>query len=618
MANELERANTDPCSRFILPFLADYVDSGHRNTRSRVLDSLRSNLRYQLIVFGSAIAVLIYYILSYGFHGSTIKGTAIALAYAWGLILAIYLMGHGLVAIPRRMFHSASISGNLRRLQTHAPQIHDKMQEAIDEHDTLEVQIMELRRRKTGTALDFQDWIEELAVTSDLPESRSSRAPVARIANSNVPHIVTERYLADLTRKSMRARHKRIRFIEEWDRLVSEAQDLQKILDASSSRRLEFDYSPETSHFLKFSVLTPYTRYHLYANILPTWRLVCSGILALASISIIWSEIFKRAIPSIAIVGLSVVHHPKAVERGKIGFAGQLMAGAWLCYMCAAALMSIREVKVWGNRALVRRHTYPESACWYATQVAKLTVPLSYNFITFLPKDIYEETAFHRFLGNLINLTPLGSAFSAFFPILILIPVLAAMFNLYGKIKRIFGFGFLDDDSEENTSGFGTGGWREGRALIERERIGAVGLNLADQHSARDNASNDVLPYTDSPPQSVPNTPQQSSSIAGSTSPTPRAPIAPQSSRSGPDPTQRARPQRRDDDDEDEAEGNFFQDLAHRVRNTFDTTSKPDFKINFTKPKWLANREDDATASDDRRGPIDRLFGNRGGGGLRL
>ena len=95
---------------FILPFLGDFVDSGHRDTNKRVWDSIRSNLRYQAIVLGCAIAVLVYYILNNGFQGNTIKGTAIAAAYAWGLILAIYLMGHGLVAIPRRLFYSASTS----------------------------------------------------------------------------------------------------------------------------------------------------------------------------------------------------------------------------------------------------------------------------------------------------------------------------------------------------------------------------------------------------------------------------------------------------------------------------------------------------------------------------
>ncbi|KAL9087335.1 MAG: hypothetical protein Q9159_003681 [Coniocarpon cinnabarinum] len=599
---------------FILPFLADFVDSGHRDPNKRVWDSVRSNLRYQLVVLGCAIAVLVYYILNNGFHAATIKGTAIALAYAWGLVLAIYLMGHGLVAIPRELFQSASTSSRLRRLQTQAPRVHEKMTDAIDEHDTLEIQVMELSRRKNGTALDFRSWIEELADTSDLPEARAARAPPARVTKATVPNVITERFLADLTRRVTRARHKRIRFIEEWDHLVREANEAQLILDASSSKKLEYGCFASHSNWHRAKLWSPTMRYYMHATVFPALRFVGSLFLGLASACIIWSEVFKRAVPAISVVGLSVVHHPKATERGKIGFAGQLMAGAWLCYMCAAALMSIKEVKVWGNRALVRRHTYAESACWYSMQVAKLTVPLSYNFITFLPKDIYTQTAYYNFLGRLINFTPLGEGFSAFFPIFILVPVAATTFNLYGRIRKIFGFGFLDDDSEENQSGFGTGGWREGRALIERERIGSSDVGLSDQGPERtrqeDGAATALAPsrYTDSPSHSGQNTP------SGARSPRPRQqPVGPPPQHSHP-PASRQVP-------EDEAEGNFFQEFAHRVRNTLDTIDKPELpKVNFSKPKWLnlGDNGDSSSGSTGRAGPLDRLFAGRNGGEVRL
>ena len=53
------------------------------------------------------------------------------------------------------------------------------------------------------------------------------------------------------------------------------------------------------------------------------------------------------------------------------------------------------------------------------------------------------------------------------------------MFILYGKVKNVIGFGVLEDDDVENPSGFGTGGWREGRALIEREnQSGSEGTTL--------------------------------------------------------------------------------------------------------------------------------------------
>lgn len=59
---------------FILPLMGEYCDSGFRDPKDRMVHSLRSNARYQLIVLGTSIAGLVYFILQNGFHGESIKG----------------------------------------------------------------------------------------------------------------------------------------------------------------------------------------------------------------------------------------------------------------------------------------------------------------------------------------------------------------------------------------------------------------------------------------------------------------------------------------------------------------------------------------------------------------
>lgn len=288
------------------------------------------------------------------------------------------------------------------------------------------------------------------------------------------------------------------------------------------------------------------------------------------------------------------------------------MAAAWLLYMCTAALISISEVKVWGNRALVPRHTYAESACWYACQVAKLTVPLAFNFVTFVPDEIASNTAFYKFLGYLIDLTPISTGFSDWFPIFILVSVLATAFNLYGRVKSIAGFGVLDDDEEENPVGFGTGGWREGRTLIDQEiRSGGsdgLGLNTRDESS---------------PLATNPRTNLLSDSPAGSRTSTPPIPTsAPFAARTGaaPPPARRARDSLPTDE---EGTGNFFQDFAHRVKNTVDLAERPQWmkNIKVDRPKWMAGVDGNTESSgraDFGKG-LGRWFGGRpGDGSVRL
>lgn len=568
---------------WLLPLLGEYCDSGYRDTKGRVIYSLRSNARYQLILLGTGVAGLVYFILTKGFHVTSIKGLVMALAYAWGLILAIGLMGHGLVALPRRLWRNANVASRLRRLQMQAPKTKDSLDDAEEALAQLENTVTQLKTRKGGASRDMQEWIDDLADTTVGADPRPGAAAAIRATNPSIPAVVTERYLADLTRKLKRARHKKARFFNEWGNLCQQAQDAQTILDSASSQKLDFGRNDD-SFIGRLKFVTPSMRYQIYARAIPYLRIGLAAFLALASVMVIWSEVVRSFAPKISIIGLTVVHHPSS-DTSKIGFAGQIIASFWLLYMCACALYAISDVKVWGNRALVKRQTYAESACWYSLQVAKLTVPLSFNFITMLEPKVYRATSFYQFLGQLIDLTPLGAGFSAFFPCFLLIPVLATLFNLYGKVKNVFGFGILEDESEDNPSGFGTGGWREGRALIEQELQSRgeggshVGLasRAADLESRPGTTTGPSSRRQEQVPSHVREANRQFNSITN------------------------------EPEEEDDGARHFYQDFGERMRNTFDTIDRPEWTRNLTLPKWMQG-------NDGGHGPasgLSRWFGGR-------
>ncbi|GES60778.1 LMBR1-like membrane protein-domain-containing protein [Aspergillus terreus] len=569
----------------ILPLLGEYVDSGYRDPKGRLQYSIRSNARYQLIVLGCAFVGLIYISIQNGFKFGSIKGLVMALAYVWGLVLAIYLMGHGLVSIPRTLFRNANVSGRLRRVQAHAPRLHDRLMDAINDLESLESQVSQLQRRKTGSAREFQDWIEELAEPSGTPEARTPLLAPSE-ESSTVPNVITERYLADLTRRLQRARHQKARFIDEWDRLVLLAADLQAIINSSASKKLEFNHSPHRSTFWpRVKILTPYMRYHVYVHLVPKIRLLLGAVFTVASVCVVWSELIKSLAPRLSVVTLSIVSYHK--DPAPVNFGRQVTASAWLLYMCWAALVGVNDAKVWGNRALVRRNTYGESACWYASLVARLTVPIAYNFLTFLPTAFRQSTTFYHLLGRFIDLTPLGKGFDYFFPVFILLPVCATLFNLYGRVKNICGFGLIEEDDEDmdnNPGGYGLGGWREGRDLIERELTGLGSLGLSGRGvSPRATSRSDE------------------GTGAFSTSRTPRTEaIRPARPVRGPATASAVL-------DGEEEEENFFQSFAHRVRNTFETADKPQWlQGDFLRlPRWMGNDSSEGNSG------LGRWFGGR-------
>ncbi|KAI9866740.1 MAG: hypothetical protein M1813_000682 [Trichoglossum hirsutum] len=567
----------------------------------RFLYSLRQNGRYQLYVFGSGAIGLIYIFIQRGFSPNSIKALVMALAYCWGLVLAIYLMGHGLIAIPRRLFRDASVSGKLRRLQNKAPEIHDKLTDAIQGLEELELQVVHLRQRRGSVAREFQEWIDDLVDILGLPESSNRGHELPRLSpriEPSIPTVITERYLAELTMRLKQARHKRLRFADAWERLVRNAANTQAILDSGASKRLEFGRVPlHASVWERYTLLTPYSRHVLYFHIMPASSYFLGLVHSLASICIIWSELVKIADPKLSLIGLTVVHHTSR-DRGQIGFGGQMIAAGWILYMCAAALTSISDAKVWGDRALVRRNTYGESACWYASQVAKLTVPLAYNFATLLPPPIYRNTTFYKFLGRLINLTRIGTGFDRIFPAFILVPVLATLFNLYGKVKALFGFGMLEDEGTEDELSSGIGGWREGRDLIERELSGDSFIN--GRFSTLTHTGTIIpRPGAGGVTPGIVTRNGVALSMSSSTNRTTR------SSRS-------LYPNPATEDSTPEGES-LFADFAHRVRNTFDNVDTPGWVRGLKRPRWMGNvdgdREEGANSSFVNR--YGRWFGGR-------
>ncbi|KAL2164481.1 hypothetical protein VTH06DRAFT_3697 [Thermothelomyces fergusii] len=621
---------------FILPILGEYSDSGYRDPKAKLIDSLRANAQYYAIVFGSGALGLIYVLISYGRFSESLKSTVMALAYCWGLILVIYLMGHGLVSIPRRLFRNANISGRLRRIQAQAPIVYEKMEDSIMDLEDLELQVAELSRRKGGSASLFQDWIEELVDMTNLPESQQGRANIPRGSGnqSPIPNVITEKYLAELTRRLVRAKHTRSRYVSEWNRLLEDAVKTQAILDSAASKKLDFGRaSPHAGFWDRHTIFTPYTRYLFYYYFVPYLQIALAVVLSLASVCIVWSEVVKGLFPQVSVIRYSVVHHQVA-SKGQVGLAGQVIAALWMLYMCAAALISITEVKVWRGRALVRRNTAHESAFWYASQVARLSVPLTYNFMTFLG-SIYRDTVFYHFLGQLINLTPLGKWFDYLFPALILVPVCATLFGLYGRVKRVVGFGVVDAlDNEEEDDPASRGGpsafgrWREGRDLIERELNGtltAVRARRTDfvNNNNNRNSSNSSSAGRSAPVLSVPRagptpvpfgtSPATAAAAAATTPSGGRRPQANTSARRVG--RAQAAPLLPADEPDDE---NFFEALGHRVRNTIDTLDAPkwlqDLGQGIKKPRWMMMGGDDGRGGSGSRNVGRGRGGGRGGG----
>ncbi|KAI5305475.1 hypothetical protein KEM56_004311 [Ascosphaera pollenicola] len=662
----------------ILPFLSEYLDSYHPSPQARTIASLRANAKYHLLLLSLGIAGVLYVTISYGLRIASLKSLIMALAYIWGLALAIYLMGHGLVAVPRHIWRKRNYAAHLKRLQTRAVRIWDALVESRGEMAEVE-RIVGLVGERKGRVADpsLTAWVDELArdVTFNAAEVEAGRStgtascsgiglsgmetafPPASTEElrAKIPSIITERYLADLTRRLHRARHRHARFLSEWTRLIQDALDTQAVIESVAKGRLEFapriadqvvssDVGvPSPSRFSNLTILTPPLRYTLYVHILPPLRVVVSALLAAASLSIVLSEIFKSIFPPLSFVSLSIF--PQASFSNKtqytFTFPQQLTTAFWLMYMSLCAVWTLTTTPLtWRQRALVPRNTHGESAAWYAGQVARLTVPMAYNFVTLLPEEVRRKTVFYGFLGRWVDFTSLGKGVDRGFPVFILVPVLLGVFDVYGKLGRKLGLTSTDDyddDVENERPGeAGISTWLEGRQLIEQEinGPGALGLTLSspDANAAIRGSSigSTTLGFSSasaSTPQSFISSAPNFLPFSASSNTRPRSSAGLDrnpntgSSSSGAPLLSRVSDSIADtagtstdgaaDSGEPEDE-NAFMAFAHRVKNTVET-------VNWPWQQDAANaRSGRAAASGSNQGPEnvwDRWFGGGGGGG---
>ncbi|KAF8455952.1 LMBR1-like membrane protein-domain-containing protein [Terfezia claveryi] len=545
----------------ILPILQSFSDSGYQSTRARLIDSLRENARYQAIVLGTGFVFLIYVISTAGVSLRSLNALVIALAYCYALAVAIYLMGHGLVALPRHLFQDASVARKLRGLQTQAVGTYDSLMDATAKLLEVQDEVRMLQERKHSVAPDFRGWVDKLGDIVALPESHLSpreRTMLSQgIHNTNTasapPQIITEEYLANLTRRLKAIINKRTRYQSAWGSLLQDASDCQHILDSLPTRSLPrfprvaaAGSKPVSCLPEKFTLLTPFTRHLLHVYVMPQLRRTIATILALASIAVIWSEIVSSFAPGLSLLGLSI-------SWGSGGLFQQAITASWIAYMVISSLLSLSSVRLWNGYVLIPRKTSGGSACFYASYAARLTVPLSYNFLTLLPpgEANWKETVFHSFLGRLVNLTPLGQGFSTFFPIFILVPVSAALFGWYDRVKECCGFSDYfnwGDEEEGGEDGVNAKNWvwREGRELIDRELGQGVNSSTGFLSARRPTGSGSGLSSGGAAARRV----RLESGIAGS-------------------------------DDE-----GFFGGMFHRVRNTLDT-ALPGAGNNGARPRWM-------------------------------
>lgn len=444
-----------------LPIHQEYVDSGHFFWSDRLKAALQNNLMLYAVLGGLGAVGIVALKVVGNLSFSNIVGICIALSNAFGLIAGIFLMGYGLVAIPRTLWRLSDVKGRMR-LTCHKAGI--QALRAIDAHKQLAVEVATAHRVAAmfGRRDPMRKYMDKITAMAD--DLGSDTAPGAVELPDDVDLDYFDRQdLGRLRRKLRNAVQRFQREREVYLELVLSYIDVEDVI-----RNTERGPGPFQSSVAARTELLPQ-----WAGSLQWWwrcRLAKWAIRALA--------VFAAAL-SVAVVLAEATISPKLPNLSIFSRAlhGVEQSQAWtevlcclsLAYPIGAAYYGLYKMGQFSFYLLVPRHTPPYSLLANAALCCRFGPPLAFNFMAAIAippspehswRDVTDSVFYDEFGRIMMNAPVIGLEFTRYLPVVIvpyaLLQVFGVFNSLLGAVVKNSVIEF-DDDWEEKSNIAATG-----------------------------------------------------------------------------------------------------------------------------------------------------------------
>ncbi|CAO3591029.1 unnamed protein product [Absidia cylindrospora] len=448
----------------LIPMMQAYVNTGEFKVVKRLVSAAKVNVRFYMIYVVVGIIGLVYLFFKGGITTrAKLQAFVMAMANSWGLFLVIMFMGYGLVAVPRKLWYASDVNKHLNELYTKAPRVKEECMDSELEFNELAMTINTISHQPVRNDPNLRTMVDDTV----------KRFPFVKHPNyadrehtSGIPQLLTEEYIVTLNRNMILATRMKDRKSALWNNLLSEVYYLQDIETnkANSDRRFRSNLRPldEPSFWTDTRSRIEWWWVIIFRSSL--YRAL-SIFLGLVSICILWSELtFNVRSPLISIVGL-------AINACGLNYAAvEVLSFLTLTWMCVCVYTSLFKIRFFNLYLLIpNHHTDSNSLLWFTGYMCKMMAPLCYNYINLLGPSAtatyHTETVFSKFMGKADLVPFLGSTFLDWFPVVILIPALSALFNV--SSFRWFG---ENNEADPENGGFLDLNVAEGKDLVMEER----------------------------------------------------------------------------------------------------------------------------------------------------
>lgn len=399
----------------VYPLAQDYVRSGHFSAIDRLTDSVRRNMM-QYMLMGVIILVLgVLYCVVAGVDWMRFPSVASAAANAYGLILFVLLLGHGVVNVPRRLYRRGGLRMQLARAHFELAEFTDRgadastrLQEVVGEVQKVNELVMEGDPFRPYV----QQIIDQCPVDLMYPGERALPLPVDSLFVRKQTFEVSYENLVRLNEGLRAALHDN----QLYEHKRQQAKDQARRLAGTVNMRPEDAVT--AWQVIRFYYLRYVQSVGMYALCL-----ACAGMSTL----VVASEV-TFAVDGVDLSLLSLI--ARSLPGWLPFMLFQVLLALPLVYIAYCAYSSLFQLRLFSYYHLVTGQKSDwASLIFSASYLCRLITPMGYNYMLMLHA---EDTAFLSVMGTL-DLSSFGKHFQDLLPLLILPSAAATIFKLYAR-----------------------------------------------------------------------------------------------------------------------------------------------------------------------------------------
>lgn len=463
-------------SWFILPIMQSYSYAGDFTVRGKIKTALYENSLWYgsyLVIFG---ILLIYVIVKPDLHldGTYLKIIGITASNTWGLLLLVFLMGYGLVEVPRTTWNTA-------RLEFQMAHAYFKISKLSVEKEEAEEQLSEVLEEvsQASEALRYRHPLRKHleVIMKKFPESSQSSfnrgtddyvdyEDYLRETGSKITETYTEKGLVKLHKRVITISHTWKRTQCQWNMQLQKVFDLEDLSRNTGSSDRHYKSSLRGPSSGAKSVLEWYWRVWM----LPSLLRITAVLLFLLSVTLVWSEVTFFNVKPVLSIFAQMIH---SASEGYYYFYVEVISCVTISYMCVCVYYTVFKMRFFNYYYFAPKHqTDPNSLLFSGLLLCRLTYALCLNFLAVIHLDGHVtgavekvETSFTKFMGHMDVLSFISKGVNLYYPMCVVLVCLATYFSLGTRCLNCLGFQTFiieDDLSAEYVS--------EGKDIARRER----------------------------------------------------------------------------------------------------------------------------------------------------